>query len=164
MTVRLDYRPAMELRRDDQANGGSFLVCRRCGLAVSAGAEQYDVFEQMHYVCFHYEFEHKGDPDVECAAGGCPAAGASVPAAWVRVSGVDLVHAGDTVVPAILALEAVGYTVTQEEHRFVATMGGSRFAAEDPVAVVGLVKLAETRRPWRASDQEMSDAMDRFHL
>ena len=35
--------------------------------------EQYDVFEQMHYVCFHYEFEHDPtDPDTECSAGGCP--------------------------------------------------------------------------------------------
>jgi hypothetical protein len=27
----------------------------------------------MHYVCFHYEFEHDpADPDEECYAGGCP--------------------------------------------------------------------------------------------
>ena len=27
----------------------------------------------MHYVCFHYEFEHDpADPDEECSAGGCP--------------------------------------------------------------------------------------------
>lgn len=27
----------------------------------------------MHYVCFHYEFEHDPvDPDEECGAGGCP--------------------------------------------------------------------------------------------
>jgi hypothetical protein len=25
---------------------------------VALSREQYDVFEQMHYVCFHYEFEH----------------------------------------------------------------------------------------------------------
>lgn len=38
-------------------------------------SSRYDVFEGMHYVCFHYEFEH-GDTDVdaECAAGGCPSA------------------------------------------------------------------------------------------
>ena len=29
----------------------------------------------MHYVCFHYEFEHDpADPDEECRAGGCPSA------------------------------------------------------------------------------------------
>lgn len=28
----------------------------------------------MHYVCFHFEFEHDPyDPDEECNAGGCPA-------------------------------------------------------------------------------------------
>jgi hypothetical protein len=27
----------------------------------------------MHYVCFHYEFEHDAfDPDEECTAGGRP--------------------------------------------------------------------------------------------
>jgi hypothetical protein len=31
------------------------------------------IFEQMHYVCFHYEFEHDAfDPDEECTAGGRP--------------------------------------------------------------------------------------------
>lgn len=51
------------------------LACRRCHQPVRVGAAQFDVFEQMHYVCFHYEFEH-GDFDVdeECAAGGCPSA------------------------------------------------------------------------------------------
>ncbi|WP_134046132.1 DUF7660 family protein [Amycolatopsis arida] len=36
------------------------------------------MFEGMHYVCFHYEFEHDPtDPDVECAAGDCPSAAAA---------------------------------------------------------------------------------------
>lgn len=36
-------------------------------------ADQFEVFEHMHYVCFHYEFEHDPvDPDEECSAGGCP--------------------------------------------------------------------------------------------
>ena len=26
----------------------------------------------MHYVCFHYEFEHDVDVDAECDSGGCP--------------------------------------------------------------------------------------------
>jgi hypothetical protein len=57
------------------------------------------------------------------------------------------VAAANTVVPAILALEADGFTVTQ-----------------DPVAVLGLVKLAETRRPWRADDAEVDDVLARFSL
>ena len=40
------------------------LVCRRCRGAVRVNAEQFDVFERMHYVCFHYEFEH-GEFDVD---------------------------------------------------------------------------------------------------
>ena len=45
--------------------------CVRCGRPVAT--EHYELFERMHYVCFHYEFEH-GDLDVdeECGAGGCP--------------------------------------------------------------------------------------------
>ncbi len=46
-------------------------VCRRCDRPVAT--PDYETFERMHYVCFHYEFEH-GDFDVdqECTAGGCP--------------------------------------------------------------------------------------------
>ena len=45
--------------------------CQRCGRTVASA--DYETFERMHYVCFHYEFEH-GDVDVdkECGAGGCP--------------------------------------------------------------------------------------------
>jgi len=51
------------------------LTCRRCGRPVRVSAEQFNVFEQMHYSCFHYLFEHDPyDPDEECTAGGCPSA------------------------------------------------------------------------------------------
>ena len=50
------------------------LTCRRCKRPVEVSAADYETFEHMHYVCFHYEFEHEGDPDVECSAGGCPSA------------------------------------------------------------------------------------------
>lgn len=39
------------------------LTCRRCHQAVIANADSFEVFEQMHYTCFHYEFEHDGDPE-----------------------------------------------------------------------------------------------------
>jgi hypothetical protein len=48
------------------------LLCARCGRAVRVNRDSYEIFERMHYVCFHYEFEHWADPDEECAAGGCP--------------------------------------------------------------------------------------------
>lgn len=50
-------------------------TCARCSRIVRVSADQYEVFERMHYVCFHYEFEHDpADPDEECQAGGCPSA------------------------------------------------------------------------------------------
>jgi hypothetical protein len=67
-------------------------------------------------------------------------------------------------VPAILALEANGFTVTQEADLIVARARNTRFAAEDPLALLGLVKLAETRRPWRADDAEVDDVLGRFSL
>ena len=49
------------------------LICVRCGLEVRVNRESYEIFERMHYVCFHFVFEHGGfDPDEECDAPGCP--------------------------------------------------------------------------------------------
>jgi hypothetical protein len=40
---------------------------------VTVSREQYDVFERMHYLCFHMEFEHDPhDPDEDCGVPGCP--------------------------------------------------------------------------------------------
>jgi hypothetical protein len=52
----------------------SGLICVRCGRPVEQEADNYETFERMQWVCFHYEFEHEGDPDIECGAGGCPSA------------------------------------------------------------------------------------------
>jgi hypothetical protein len=51
------------------------LICRDCGRPVTVSSDQFEVFERMHYTCFHYLFEHDPfDPDEECTAGGCPSA------------------------------------------------------------------------------------------
>ena len=34
------------------------LACRRCGRSVRIGRANFEMFEGMHFVCFHYEFEH----------------------------------------------------------------------------------------------------------
>lgn len=140
------------------------MICVRCGRPVCASAQQYDVFEKMHYTCFHYEFEHDGDPDVECSAGGCPAAGLGLPSLRFRVEGVDLFQAGNTVIPAILALRALGLTVEQVGDDFIARLDGATFRADDPVAVLGLVKLAEVRHPWWASDAEIDTVLSELWL
>lgn len=48
-------------------------VCRACG-GLSASPDFASVFERMHYVCFHFEFEHgDNDRDQSCGLAGCPA-------------------------------------------------------------------------------------------
>jgi hypothetical protein len=45
------------------------LTCARCGRAVRVSSDRFEVFERMHYVCFHYELEHDPfDPDEEFSA------------------------------------------------------------------------------------------------
>ena len=47
-------------------------VCIRCNLPVEKNAGSYEVFERMHWLCFHLEFEHEGDPDNPCQDPSCP--------------------------------------------------------------------------------------------
>lgn len=49
------------------------LDCVRCGRPVIAESANYEVFERMHWTCFHFEFEHEGDPDTACRDTNCPA-------------------------------------------------------------------------------------------
>jgi hypothetical protein len=50
-------------------------LCVRCGLPVVVNRDWYDVFERMHFLCFHMEFEHGDhDPDEGCDVPGCPVA------------------------------------------------------------------------------------------
>lgn len=56
-------------------------ICRRCGNEVKNKTD-YELFEQMHWLCFHFEYEH-GDYDVDepCDDPSCP---------WNRISGNDV--------------------------------------------------------------------------
>ena len=47
-------------------------VCKRCSKPVTVNADNYDTFEQMHWLCFHLEYEHVGDPDTACGDPSCP--------------------------------------------------------------------------------------------
>ena len=47
-------------------------ICVKCNKPVVENAEQYEVFEKMHWLCFHLEFEHEGDPDIPCDDVSCP--------------------------------------------------------------------------------------------
>lgn len=47
-------------------------ICAKCGQPVSIHARDFEVFERMHWLCFHMEFEHEGDPDGPCNDPSCP--------------------------------------------------------------------------------------------
>jgi hypothetical protein len=74
-----------------------------------------------------------------------------------------ITRAGNTVVPALLALETLGFEASLEDGLVVATSENGRFVAADPVAVLGLVKLVETRSwDWKASDERIDATLRRF--
>jgi hypothetical protein len=77
--------------------------------------------------------------------------------------------AGNTVAPAILALEALGFTVhvahSSSGDRCRATRHGETYEAADPVEVVGLVLLVEVRGwDWQTTDDELEDVRRRHAL
>jgi len=77
--------------------------------------------------------------------------------------------AGNTVVPALLALEGLGFTVSVERvagrEVFSAVRGDETFTGDDPVTVLGLVKLVEARGwTWRAGDADLQRVMRQYHL
>jgi hypothetical protein len=48
-------------------------ICKFCGQPVRVNEEYYDVFEGMHWLCFHLSFEHGDyDPDEPCDDPSCP--------------------------------------------------------------------------------------------
>ena len=75
---------------------------------------------------------------------------------------MKIASAGNVEIPAILALESMGLTVTpsvigaEQEMSWQATGGGNAYSAEDPITLLGLVKLVEIRgEDWKASDDEI---------
>ena len=77
----------------------------------------------------------------------------------------EIAHAGNTVVPALLALEALGYEISIQADLVIAAGPDGRFVAADPVSVLGLVKLVETRSwNWRPSDDEIAATLGRYGL
>lgn len=55
-----------------------YLICVRCNRPVCVYEKDYLLFEKMHWICFHFEFEHGDyDPDEPCQDPSCP---------WNRIS------------------------------------------------------------------------------
>jgi hypothetical protein len=75
--------------------------------------------------------------------------------------------AGNTVVPALLALEGLGFEVSFERvggrDLVRAARGDETYVADDPVAVLGLVKLVEMRGwQWGAADSDVQRIMRKY--
>ena len=77
--------------------------------------------------------------------------------------------AGNTVVPALLALEHLGFDVVVHDsspgQTVVAARGGEQYVGDDPLAVLGLIKLIEVRSwDWRPADSEFDNTMHKYRL
>jgi hypothetical protein len=81
----------------------------------------------------------------------------------------QIATAGNTAVPALLVLESLGFTVYVERGAigdlFRAARGEETYVGEDPVAVLGLVKLVEARGwDWQAADSDIDEVLRRYRL
>jgi hypothetical protein len=75
----------------------------------------------------------------------------------------SIAQAGNTVVPAALAVESLGFEVVVHGHRVHAQRGDESYIADDAVALLGLVRLVELRSwEWQASDDEIAQILRRF--
>lgn len=76
---------------------------------------------------------------------------------------MKIASAANVEVPAILVLESMGFIVasriisTEHEMVWTATGNGDEYVAEDPLSLLGLVKLLEVRGDnWQASDDDIA--------
>lgn len=75
----------------------------------------------------------------------------------------DIAAAGNVLVPALLALEELGFAVDCRGGQCTATRGDERYVADDPIAVLGLVKLVEVRTwNWRATDAQIETKLEKL--
>jgi hypothetical protein len=76
--------------------------------------------------------------------------------------------AGNVLVPALLVLEQQGWAVqhdSEDAKPWTATRRSQRIMADDPLQLLGLAAMRDVRgRVWRASDDQIADALHRFHL
>jgi hypothetical protein len=76
---------------------------------------------------------------------------------------MSIAQAGNTVVPAVLAVESLGFEVIVHGDRVHAQRGEESYIADDPVALLGLIRLVEVRSwEWRANDEEIAMTLGRF--
>ncbi len=75
---------------------------------------------------------------------------------------MHLEAAGNTVIPAILLIRQMGYTFTydKEKGHCLALKDEHSFGADDPLMVLGLIKLFEMKgENWMASDNDINEVL-----
>lgn len=82
---------------------------------------------------------------------------------------MKLAAAGNTLVPAYLTLKELGYEVwrrtteTDQDEIWAAAKDGNEFTADNPLELLGLVTMGETRgEEWLATDTEIEGFLKRF--
>src|SRR5262245_54935130 len=87
------------------------------------------------------------------------------------VSKTTIADAGNVLVPAYLVIIQKGYSVAheklgyEEEELWIAENPSNRFVAEDPLHLLGLITLYETRgEEWEASDNEIEAFLKKFGM
>jgi hypothetical protein len=76
---------------------------------------------------------------------------------------MHLSAAANLLAPAYLSLLAKGYSVRDENGLMVAERGPDCFLAENPIELLGVIAIAETRgENWQATDDEIDDFILRF--
>ena len=80
---------------------------------------------------------------------------------------MKIMAAANTMVPAILSLEQMGFAVsvrkTASGQTFVATRAEDTYSADDPVTLLGLVKLIEMRSwKWKPTDAQIDATLKKY--
>ncbi len=75
---------------------------------------------------------------------------------------MQLIAAGNTVIPAILLIRQMGYTlkINKGKSYCIAKKDDNSFSGEDPLIILGLIKLYEMKgENWMASDNEIEKVL-----
>ncbi|HKQ14322.1 MAG TPA: hypothetical protein VJT80_12885 [Steroidobacteraceae bacterium] len=80
------------------------------------------------------------------------------------MTSVQIAAAGNTEVPAYLALVARGFDVNcNHQSVWIATKGEASFVADSPLQLLGVVAMFESRGPqWEASDEQIEEFMSKY--
>ena len=75
------------------------------------------------------------------------------------VNRIRLTAAGNTLAPALSTLRKLGHTVTREtsgERQYLTENATCAFSADDPLSLLGLVRIYEVRgADWQPTDEEI---------